>query len=240
MIRLLNKLLELAQRTQDQFKAFPPVYHIRNAIWRWRFSHATHDEIYGESYFQFVEKTTKASADIIADSLVVHLAPSNAVDVGCGTGALLESLRTRGVTPYGLEYADAALRFCRHRGLPVRRLDLGDKSEVESVSGEYDVAISMEVGQQLSSDAADPYVDLLCRLADVIIFSSDVPGGFDRRPLNEQRPDYWISKFVARGFVLDDSLTMELRTTWEEKETASWFYNNLMIFRACRPPEPGN
>jgi SAM-dependent methyltransferase len=229
---MLNKALErLPQSTQDRLKSFPPVYYLRNAIWRWRLSDATHDEIYGESYFQMVEDTTTASAEVIADSLVSHFAPSTVVDVGCGTGALMESLRARDVSSYGIEYADAALEYCRRRGLSVLKLDLGDQSDVDSVTGKYDVAISMEVGQQLSPAAADHYIDLLCRFADVVVFSSDTPGGFDRRPLNEQRPDYWREKFAARGFELDESLTMKLRRIWEERETASWFYRNLMIFR---------
>jgi len=32
------------------------------------------------------------------------------IDVGCGTGALLEALRDRGCDVFGLEYSEAALK----------------------------------------------------------------------------------------------------------------------------------
>jgi hypothetical protein len=46
------------------------------------------------------------------------------IDVGCGTGALLEVLKDYGCTCLGLEYSEAGLKMCRSRGLDVRKFDI--------------------------------------------------------------------------------------------------------------------
>jgi hypothetical protein len=90
----------------------------------------------------------------------------------------------------------------------------------------------MQVGQQLTADAADSYINLLCRLASVIVFSSDTPGGYDELPLNERFRDYWIGKFADRGFDFDSATTTKLQSTWREANMAPWIYENLAILRS--------
>lgn len=224
----------LPKQAKQQLRLFPPVYHIRNAACRWKYAKTTHDDIYDSAYFEMVEETTGASVEVIADSILDKFSPASVIDVGCGTGALLERLSSSGVRPFGIEYADAALEFCRRRRLPVRQLDLNDREATDSIDEPFDVAVSMEVGQQLSASSADSYVDLLCRVAPLVVFSSDTPGGFDRLPLNEQRADYWIEKFIQRGFHVDEPTTDEFRSKWKSAETASWFCEHVIVFRADR------
>ncbi len=232
MAHLLKPILRLLpKQVKRRIRTYPPVYRMRNVVCGWKYGNASHDQIYDKSYFQGVEQSIQESVDAIADSIVSSFAPKTVIDVGCGTGALLDSLRTGGVTPYGIEYADQALAFCRRRQLPVRQLDLTNKSQTDEITGHFDVAISMEVGQQLPTDVADQYVDLLCRLSDVVVFSSDVPGGFDRRPINEQRREYWIDKFVERHFEFDAATTKKWQSVWKEKGTTPFFHENLSVFR---------
>lgn len=193
-----------------------------------------HDAIYGNEYFQFVEQTTIQSADAIADSIVRSFQPALLVDVGCGTGVLLECLRRRGVRGKGLEYAEAALALCRLRKLEVIKFDVTtDPLPVDF--GHADVVISMEVGQQLPATSADRYVDLLCQSAPVVIFSSGVPGQGDRHPLNEQPHQYWIAKFHQRGYCFDEALSLQWRKEWKVRATAPWFHNNVLVFRSRLP-----
>src|SRR5215510_3626901 len=69
----------------------------------------SHDEVYDKGYFQFVEQTSSKSSSIIANSVISTLNPLSVVDVGCGTGVILEQLRSQGVQVRGMEYAEAAI-----------------------------------------------------------------------------------------------------------------------------------
>jgi SAM-dependent methyltransferase len=189
-----------------------------------------HDEVYGNDYFQFVEQTTAQSADVIANSIVDAFHPSSIVDVGCGTGVLLERLRAQGIQVKGLEYALAALKFCWMRQLDVIRFDVATDM-LPPEFGNEDVVVSMEVGQQLAEANADRYIDLLCRIARIVIFSSATPGQGDRRPINEQPHQYWIAKFRERGYLLDEALSLQWRDEWKAHKAAPWFWHNVMIFR---------
>ncbi len=151
------------------------------------------------------------------------------VDVGCGTGALLDALRARGVRVRGLEYAEAAVEFCRSRQLDVAKFDV--ESDDLSTEEEADVVISMEVGAQLHADSADRYVDLLCGISTLVVFSVEAPGGGDKYPRNEQPHSYWIEKFRRRGYLFDEALSLQWRRAWKEQRTAPWFSRNVMIFR---------
>lgn len=213
----------------DRLRALPPLAQLRRTVSHIKYRNMTHDEIYGADYFRFVDKTTNASRDVLADSIMATFAPSVAVDVGCGTGSLLEALRDRGVQVRGLEYASAALEFCRQRRLDVMPCDLTSAATVDL--GKADVVISMEVAQSLPESCADDYVDLLCRTADNVVFSSDTPGGGDQLARNEQPHAYWIDKFAQRGYDYLDDVTSEWRANWKAHGAASWFHHNLLLFR---------
>lgn len=220
----------LPEAATERLRRFPPLVIFRNWLARRRWQGASHDQIYDESYFQFVDRTTKQSAEVMADAIIHGFHPSSAVDVGCGTGALLESLRSRGVQVKGLEYAQAALEFCRSRQLDVMKFDVETEDLPEL--GKADLVISMEVGNQLRESSADRYIDLLCRIAPLVVFSSEIPGGGDKLPRNERPHRYWIEKFNQRGYRFDEGRSLQWRNYWKEKGTAPWFSRNVMIFRS--------
>ena len=195
-----------------------------------------HDAIYDSHYFEStVEGPAVDSAETISQSILNDLGPNTVVDVGCGTGALLEALRTRGCQVFGLEYSTAALQYCKERELDVQKFDLESENLVEDRT--FDVAISMEVGEHLPEKTADRYVDLITRLSNVIVFTAATPGQGGDDHVNEQPHSYWISKFQSLGFAYDESLSIRWRNSWRGTDNvASFYHRNLMIFRGI----PGN
>jgi len=193
-----------------------------------------HDWIYTSDYYKKeVEGPASRSAERIANSILNEFKATCVIDVGCGTGALLEALHNKGCDVFGLEYATAALRYCRARRLNVAKFDL--ERNVFNDNRTFDVAVSMEVAEHLPETVADRYVDLLARLSRVVVFTAAPPDQTGIDHVNEQPPSYWIAKFQRRGFEHAEELSQRWRESWRAAgDVENWYYNNLMIFRRVR------
>ena len=190
-----------------------------------------HDWIYNPYYYDMhVEGPAIRSAETIANSILNNFEVKSAIDVGCGTGALLEALRDRDCKEFGFEYSEAALNYCRARQLDVAKFDL--ERDVFTDNRTFDVAVSMEVAEHLPEIVSDRYVDLLTRLSRVIVFTAASPGQGGADHINEQPPSYWITKFQQRGFKHAKELSQRWSESWKASgDVESWYHQNLMIFR---------
>src|SRR5665647_1122650 len=225
MIRIIRKLYSIILPARARNS--PMVANLKARLLR-------HDWIYDAAYYEkSVEGPASRSAGRIANSILNDFKANSVVDVGCGTGALLEALRNRGCEVFGFEYAEAALRYCRARRLNVVKFDL--ERDVLSGNRSFDVAISMEVAEHLPETVADKYVDILTRLSRVVVLTAAPPGQGGTDHVNERPPTYWIAKFRQSGFDHDDELSKRWRESWEAAgDVESWYHKNLMIFRGIR------
>jgi len=194
-----------------------------------------HDDLYDADYYVAIDAAAVQSAEIMADSIVRDFAPQTALDVCCGTGALLEQLRRKGVVCAGLEYADAALAYCRARALDVRKFDV---ESAQPLGDQYDVVISTEAAEHLPAELADRFVDLLCGHGRLVVFTAATPGQGGMDHVNEQPHEYWIEKFSERGFVYERERSMQWRAAWAQVGTAWWYSKNLMLFREATGQRP--
>lgn len=190
--------------------------------------------LYDSDFFDMVvEGPAIRSAGPIVDSILNEFTVTRVIDVGCGTGALLEALRDRGCEVFGLENAEAALKYCRARGLDVAKFDL--ESSMFNDTRTFDVAVSMEVAEHLPEMAAERYVDLLTRLSPIIVFTAAPPGQGGIGHVNEQPPSYWIDRFRERGFDHAEELSQRWRESWKATgDVEGWYHQNLMILRRAR------
>jgi len=188
-----------------------------------------HNSIYNQQYFdEVVEVSAVQSAAVMAKSIVEHFHPNSVIDVGCGTGALLQAFGELGCKVQGLEYSDAAISYCRKRGIPVKKFKIGKDHYGNS---EYDAAVSFEVAEHLPGWVADRYVHLLCSLAPLVIMSAAPPGQSGTDHINEQPRSYWIEKFVERGYYFDLHSSAWLSSEWSAAAAASWYSNNVLVLR---------
>jgi len=189
---------------------------------------AEHNDIYDKDFFQRNDDSRMRSAQIMAESIITHFAPSTVIDVGCGSGALLYCLQCHSVKVQGLDYSNAALDICRSRGLNVMKFDLENDVMVDPKM--FDLVVSTEVAEHLPESSSERYVDLLCSVSDKVLFTAATPGPGGIDHVNEQPYEYWIEKFNARRFHYDKVLSELLASIWKEKGVLGWYHENVMVF----------
>ncbi len=207
-----------------------PFKGLRNRIIRALEKTGKHDEIYDHRYYiEHEEPSMAQSAEVIAESIISDFSPYSVVDVGCGTGVLLLTLKKRGVPNcQGIEYSDAALEICRQRGLDVIKFDLESGSEPGLKA---DIVVSTEVAEHLPGSCSDRYVDILCGIANTIILTASPAGSGGTDHVNEQPNEYWIEKFVSRNYEYRREQSMEWREHWKNSDVTVCYITSLMIFK---------
>jgi SAM-dependent methyltransferase len=193
----------------------------------------SHNAIYDEEYYERdVEGPANQSAPHIARSIVERFSPRSLVDVGCGTGAMMEAFKRLGVSVLGLEYSKAGIERCKKRELEVIKFNIERDAAPERFS--FDIALSMEVAEHLPASVAPKYVLLLCRLAPIVICSAARPGQGGVDHVNLQPKEYWIELFADNHRAIDQASTDALAMYWQQKGVAGFYYENLMVFGATR------
>lgn len=193
------------------------------------------DRKYHAGYYETnVSPRAEQSAEVIAETIVELFNPESVVDVGCGTGELLNHFKARSLRVSGLDRSSAALEGAIAKDIPVKRWDLEQKPKLDKLIG-ADVVICMEVAEHVSEDAADDLLRLLAHLSDNIVFTAAYPGQGGNGHINEQPKEYWIEKFRKYGRHYDSLSTEYLQKVWRQSGTVvSWYWRNLMIFRKPR------
>ncbi|MFH0815989.1 MAG: class I SAM-dependent methyltransferase [Methanobacteriota archaeon] len=114
-------------------------------------------------------------------------APSNLLDVGCGTGGLLEACRKRGLVAYGIEGSKEIHDECVSKGLSVSLHNLEQKSMFDFENGSIDIVICSQIIEHLTPESGAHLVKesqrILSENGMLVIFS---PSYYDK--LNRTRP----------------------------------------------------
>lgn len=153
---------------------------------------------------------------VLADLIEEHFSPRSVLDVGCGEGFLTSELRSRGIESFGVDGDELP-------GVD-RLIDLRDPPEL----GQWDVAVSLEVGEHLPEEAAERFVRLLCRSAPVVVFSAAIVAQGGPGHVNEQWPGYWVERFAAAGHVhASGALRWQV---WDDERIEPWYRQNLLVF----------
>lgn len=185
------------------------------------------DLLYNDSYYENIDPQKFELYHLLADVLVEHVGPETAVDLGCGSGIVLDRLHGHGVRVRGVEHSRAAIRRAPARVREsIVRADL--RHGVPDL-GPFDLGICIEVAEHLPHSAADGLVDGLCR-ADVICFTAATPGQTGTGHVNEQPHSYWKERFAARGRPEAPALEAAVREGIAGVPWPPWIHANLMLF----------
>lgn len=89
-----------------------------------------------------------------------------------------------------------------------------DLSEDPRLTKKYDLAISLEVVEHLSSESANMFIACFTNMSDIVLFSAAIPGQGGENHINEQWPEYWSGLFNERGYV---GLNFARRRVWNDR-----------------------
>ena len=92
---------------------------------------------------------------------------------------------------------------------------------------EFDLVVSLEVGEHINPVHTDVFVDNLCTHSDAILFSAAVPGQGGLSHVNEQDYAFWRQRFSARGYRLFDFIRPRLGSCYQVEP---WYRYNCLFF----------
>ncbi len=217
----------------DWLQENTPYANVLSALKSWRHRAADFHDVYGADYFETLERTSWQSAPAMARSIVEHLNPVRAVDLGCGTGNLIDNLRSLGVKAVGADFSEIALTYCEKRCLDVKKIDFTDPEAIRCPIGRFDLAISLDVVHQLPKAAALSHIAYLCHHADMVLFTAPHCAS-DLLPKCVRPAEFWIKQFKSRGFVLDYTLSAIFKAEWPEPERAPSRKRRPLVFQRSR------
>jgi len=182
-------------------------------------------EPFGSGFFTAYMEGALRSARVLVPLVRQLVEPRSVVDVGCGTGAFLKAFLDEGVDDVlGVDgaYVDRRLLL-----VPEGRFQAADLGEPLRIGRQFDLALCLEVADDLAPERAAPFVRSLTELAPAVLFSSAVPAQGGQCQRNEQWPDYWIRLFRERGYAVFDCIR---EAVWNRPEVEWWYAQNALLF----------
>lgn len=151
------------------------------------------------------------------------------VDIGCGSGAYAAEAVRRGHPTVGLERSSAGRLIARRQGVDCRHFDL--RQSLPALPVPFDLAYCFEVAEHLPPELGETLVDVICGLAQKIVFSAAPPGQGGVGHINERPVNYWHARFAAKGFHHDTSASQAIRESFTRNGVwAPWLKNNTNIY----------
>ena len=181
--------------------------------------------VYDDGFYSWVDRTAERSARAVIPVVAELLRPKSVLDVGCGRGiwlAVWQSESVHDVAGIDGDYVDrSALAIpadCFIATDLTRPFDLGRK---------FDLVESLEVAEHLPEAAADRFVASLALHGDAILFSAAQPGQGGEHHINEQRPEYWRTKFGRFGYRMFDPVRPLVA---KSGQVDPWYKYNTFLF----------
>jgi len=177
------------------------------------------------------ERAARRNAPVFARALADSFPEAlRLLDVGCGTGAFVETLSTTGREVIGVEYSAKLRQQCEARGVKVFPFDLSQKT-APPPGAPFDLVYSLEVAEHVPREFAGAMVDYMSGLSDLVVFTAAQPGQGGTHHINEQPRSYWISLFQQRGMSLDPEATTKMSAFLRDGGAFHYLPANISIFR---------
>jgi SAM-dependent methyltransferase len=180
---------------------------------------------YTREFFEKRADKRRSSAEAIVPLAVELIAPRSVIDLGCGAGGWLAAFAAHGIDDYlGV---DGDWVPADTLEIPRDRFVTAHLERPFSLDREFDLAVSLEVGEHLPESAAKTFVESLVGLAPCVLFSAAVPRQGGRHHVNEQWPQYWAELFAGHGYQVVDAIRPRI---WSAPDVSWWYKQNTLVY----------
>jgi SAM-dependent methyltransferase len=139
----------------------------------------------------------------IIDRIIQEFHPQTILDVGCGTGISLEYFLQKNIDAIGIENSRLAINKS-----PVSEKIIRHNLKREmNLKRKFDLVWCFEVIEHIHPRFEPIFLNTLIRHSDRIIISAAIPGQGGHGHFNEQLPEYWVKRFSALRFKLNEDMT---------------------------------
>lgn len=183
-------------------------------------------EHYGPEFYRMQSVGSRRSAEIILGLLFRdfdHI--GSVVDVGCGVGTWLAVCRELGCE--AIVGADWHAMASTELHIDARDILQVNLEQGIKFNRRFDLCLSLEVAEHLSRERAASFVEDLCALSDLVLFSAAVPGQAGTNHVNEQWHSYWASLFDRNGYGCFDLIRSRV---WHDARVDWWYAQNAYVF----------
>lgn len=180
---------------------------------------------YGEGTSPERIEADARSARIVVP-LVIRLLPDvrSVVEIGCGLGVWLAEFKRSGAAHVvGVDHRCVAPQ---HLEIDPKAYFRADLKEI-AIEQAFNLCVCLEVAQCLSDDVAPLFVQKLCKLSDVILFSAAIPGQAGADHVNERWPSYWVDLFQEGGYEVLDIIRGRI---WNDARVDWQYRQNMLLF----------
>lgn len=181
--------------------------------------------LYDDRFYDWVNQTARSSARFVLPLARDAARPASVVDVGCGEGAWLDEWRRLGVGDVSGVDGDYVSR--ERLLIPAERFIPADLSRGFAAARRFDLAQSLEVAEHLPPTSSETFIDSLCGLSDVVLFSAAQPGQGGEGHVNERALSVWAHAFARRGYDAYDAIRPALE---RESRVSPWYRFNTVIY----------
>lgn len=188
--------------------------------------------LYNKEYFNRYAKTSGWKVDGLhmADIMYRLIKPKSVLDVGCGAGRILSTLKEKyKCNVKGIDYSPDAFNHANP--------NISDYLFVEDATSKdfkcdrkYDLVICTEVAEHLENKLALAMIDNLCKSGDTILFSAAIPGQSGTGHINCRPVNYWISEFLNRDYIVHQNMTKTYKQKCIDLNVSFYYSRNGNIF----------
>ena len=179
-----------------------------------------------EFYSAYADLSYRSAATVVPIVNDILGQPKRIVDVGCGVGTWLRAWKELGAASVlGIDGAHVKADQLLIKKSEFLSMDLESPSVPNGAP--FDLAQTLEVAEHLPPCVAPAYVEFLCSLSPVVLFSAAIPhqGGMSHR--NEQWPEYWANLFDRNGYTIFDVIRPAV---WNNTDVEYYYAQNAFIF----------
>lgn len=182
---------------------------------------------YDVSFYDQINEGALKSARAVIPVLNLYFNTGSIIDLGCGEGAWLSVFKEFGAHDIlGIDGSYVDRNRLLIDSIEFEQRDLEEYDFPLGVE-RYDLALSLEVAEHLSSESAENFVDVLCDASDVVLFSAAIPKQRGNGHINCQWQSYWVDLFAKRKY---DPLAAFRFLFWKNENVEIWYRQNMILY----------